>query len=87
MARNKYLIYINHKSDFENVILFENSLGHDELAIMLGKGKDTFKVVSAGFWDLDKDGKFTTFGRSVSLNIDSRAGDKEILNYRYNNKF
>lgn len=39
-----------------------------------------YKIVSGGFVCIDPDGDYKCFGRSESLNLDSRPEDSDIIN-------
>jgi hypothetical protein len=55
-------------------ILFSHSEVHSVIASELSG-----TVLSAGFWDFDKDGKFVCFGRSTTLKMDARPEEDSIL--------
>lgn len=74
-GKGKYII-ITRMFNAQLPILFSHSDTHSVIANEL-QGK----VISAGFWDLDNNGKFVCFGRSTTLKMDSRPEeDSELLN-------
>ena len=80
---SKYLVYIKERGGPEDVLLFEDIQGHDDIFNLLRKTHKTVIVVSAGFWHIDHNGKFVCSGRSVSLNTESRYEDSMLLNIRF----
>ena len=56
--------------DSDDILIFPNHMTHSSVAA-------GFNVISAGFLTI-QDGKVGCFGRSVSLNVDSRDEDTAI---------
>jgi hypothetical protein len=71
----KYIIVEN--SEIEQPVLFPYSIQHRE--VMKNQ-----KIVSAGFWKLNKDNKYECYGESTSLDLASRKQDGDILNIFFN---
>lgn len=69
--KSKYIII--QRSGIEVPVVFSEHLIHEEVA---GKSK----VKSAGFCQLDAAGKWVVGGNSVSLKLNARPEDAEILN-------
>lgn len=67
----KYLILQNDRA--EAPVVFSQLLSHHDIA----GGKS---VCSAGFCELDEDGRWMAYGQSTSLNVRSRPQDAQILN-------
>lgn len=82
----KYIIVLLSPKEPETPFIFEDTISHDEMVKMIKTLHNDVIVVSAGFCDINKQGYFKTFGRSVSLNIDSRDIDNIVLNLRILNK-
>lgn len=69
----KYLIILSR--GLELPVVFNPIIDHSQMA-----GNAT--VVSAGFCSKGDNGQFSTWGGSVSLKMQSREGDADILNKR-----
>ena len=67
----KYVII--KQGSFEVPVVFSELLIHSDLA-----GKSP--VISAGFCEMSRDGRWRVAGRSTSLNVNSRPEDAAILN-------
>lgn len=72
MNKMKYIIVDN--GSYESVILFDYMTRHDIMTARVGG-----TVMSAGFVSI-ADGKFTCFGKSISLKIASRSSDSAYVN-------
>lgn len=81
---NKYLIFKTDEFG-ETPLLFEQLVGHDDIARMVKAKYPDAVIVSAGFWCIDRAEKYSTYGESVSINIKSRLEDVFILNKCFNN--
>ena len=81
---NKYLIFRTEEYG-ESPLLFEQLIEHKEMAKIIKGSYPEAVIVSAGFWDTNKDGVYKPYGESISLNISSRKEDEIILNMRFNN--
>lgn len=66
----KYIIIENMEMEYP--IVFNPILKHDIFS--------SFKIVSAGFCQRDADDKFVVWGKSISLKLNSRPEDADILN-------
>lgn len=64
-------------ADFQ-VIMFPPVIAHDQMVRNLGLTKDD--VHGAGFVNVGNDGSVGAYGKSVSLGIESREQDTELLN-------
>lgn len=80
----KYIVVKNMDSDKEEIITFPSSVNHDVMAQSVARMKDkahgnwkrmTRDVVSAGFVG----SSLECYGRSETLNLDSRPADEMIL--------
>jgi hypothetical protein len=76
-GKGKYIIVDD--GFLEHPILFSHCVYHNVMAKKVGD-----KVISAGFFDLDKNGKFICFGKSISLNVEARDIDSNILDSFFN---
>ena len=56
-------------------VIFPSYINHKDIGSKMSSGE----VLSAGFCQISE-GKFSTFGRSQSLNLESREEDSGILN-------
>lgn len=74
MNKMKYIIY--DTGMYDSVIIFDHITQHVDMA---QKMYAIDSVVSAGFVRI-VDGKFECFGRSVSLDINSRSDDSAYVN-------
>lgn len=72
----KYIIYANKQLKIETPIIFPNFLNHRDIA---EKIDPDLAIISAGFCNL-YNSEFRIYGRSQSLNLDSRKEDRELLN-------
>jgi len=72
----KYII-VKNQSENENAIVFCDNITHRNVA-RIHRVSDE-RVVSAGFFVLDENNTATAYGRSESLNMDSRPEDSEII--------
>ena len=81
MNKMKYLIVMKHSPEIEVPIVFHPAIRHGDISVTyLGE------IVSAGFCEVDEshfDGDVMqlvqAWGRSDSLNIESREGDGHII--------
>lgn len=71
MKQSKYLIV--EDSGLEIPIVFNPILQHYKV------GENQIKI-SAGFCSRGEDGRFSVWGKSISLELKSRPEDAEILN-------
>ncbi len=55
--------------------VFSDLVSHDDFAHRIGG-----KPISAGFCYITEDGQYQTYGKSISLNLESRPEDTNILN-------
>lgn len=85
MSKNKYIVYKTREEEPESIILFEEFIGHDDMFKMVTNTHKNAKIISAGFWDINNKNEIITYGRSVSLNIDSRKEDVTLLNHKFLN--
>ncbi len=74
MNKMKYIIY--DTGLYESVMIFDHITQHVDVAQRIHSIES---VVSAGFISV-VDGKFQCFGRSLSLDIDSRPEDSDYVN-------
>lgn len=83
MREMKYIVTRNLENDKEEIFIFPKSVNHDCMAEVL----EMIKNQSWGNWEREPrfpisagftDGK-TCYGRSESLNLDSRPQDTELL--------
>lgn len=86
MAKNKYIIFMLSNDSYKESMLFEATLSHSDVFKCIKKNYPDAVISSAGFWDIDNNGKFITYGESVSLNVKSSPeADAFLLNLRYIN--
>ncbi len=76
--KSKYIIL--EQSGMEIPVVFSRFLQHEDLAVAL-----KHRVCSAGFCELGPAGKWIAGGESVSLKLNSRPQDAEILNAHLGN--
>lgn len=74
--KSKYVII--EVDGMEVPLIFSRMLSHEVVATALLPS-----VHAAGYCELDAAGKWTTSGQSVSLKLDSRPQDAEILNAEF----
>jgi hypothetical protein len=75
-VKSKYVII--EVDGVEMPLIFSRLLSHENVALAL-----CASVHSAGYCELDITGKWTTGGQSVSLELDSRPEDAELLNQEF----
>ena len=68
----KYIIFIRAGMEFP-VLIPNHFVSHNEI-----QGNFADKPVSAGFFKI-ADGKVTAYGQSISLKLESRAGDSSLI--------
>ena len=74
MSRKKYIVI--KAGTLEMPILFSELQSHVEVAAAFGH-----PVLGAGFWGEDTEGRFVCYGKSVSLQIESRPEeDAAVMN-------
>lgn len=73
----KYIIVVPRETFLETPILFSPLIMHSHVGLVT-RGRDV-EIASAGFCEIGDDGKVFAYGRSESLNIDSRPGDALII--------
>lgn len=69
----KYICIQDADEGIESIVIFPKHINHDRMAFAVGRFKA--KTVSAGFIAPD----WTCFGRSETLNMESRKEDTELL--------
>jgi hypothetical protein len=81
MSRRKYIII--EAGNLEMPILFSDLQSHAGVAASMTAHAGT--VVSAGFWSVNTEGRYTCYGESVSLKIKSRPdADSYLMNQLFN---
>jgi len=89
----KYICLEHPETHEEEIIVFPRTIDHDCMAEVCSRIKNQSHgqwhrvhrtVVSAGFVDLRTDGIMRCYGRSESLNTESRLVDTSILNLQFN---
>ena len=72
----KYIFYENTEEGIATPIIFPEFLNHDDVAEKINPNGI---IISAGFCKV-VDNKFIAYGRSQTLNIESREKDTALLN-------
>ncbi len=79
----KYIIV--KQGGFKTPILFDDTISHNEFDKIFRKS-----VISAGFFDtsiVDGEIRVSTFGRSVSMKVESRPQDAALIEKFLNHSF
>lgn len=71
---NKYVIVSVHR--IETAILFPPVVQHSQAL-----NKRLLEPLAAGFWKIGTDGRVKAWGKSVSLGVESRDGDAELIEF------
>jgi hypothetical protein len=80
MNKAKYIVFAVGPGEggFDTPVVFNEVLGHDEVARSLTR---VDKVKGAGFCYINSEGRFTCYGRSHTLDRESRKEvDAQVLN-------
>jgi len=79
---SKYIVI--EQNGFKSAILFDDTIAHSDFKPIFNN------IVSAGFFDTDiKNGKIvvSTFGRSLSMKLESSAEDAKLIEKLLNHSF
>ena len=75
-AQMKYIVLRDEKNEHEYMVVFDTSINHDYMELAVSSMQDDvfYRPASAGFTD-----GLTCFGRSETLNLDSRPEEDTKL--------